>query len=152
MAKGQVKVAFANGHTLVTNPQAMSLLSGEVVQVASRVPGVPGEAFELSAWYDAALKAVGEAALPAPRPTHLLVRAADGFEAVIPASQLGGALLQYSVEGRPLEKGGPLRLYVPDGTSACLNVKSVEEIRFAVDHGLGEDASYGHRHMPGRMR
>lgn len=152
MSKGQVNVTFINGHSIVTNTRAMSRLAGEIVPVASRVPSVPGDAFDLSTWYGAALKAEGEAALPAPQPTHLLVRAADGFEAVIPASQLGGALFQYSIDGQPLEKGGPLRLYVPDGTSACLNVKSVAAIRFAADRGLGEDAGYGHRLVPGRVR
>ncbi|MBO9599213.1 MAG: hypothetical protein J7559_15510, partial [Cohnella sp.] len=113
MSQVHVSVSFPNGHSIVTNPQAMSRLAGDTFPVASRVPGVPGEAFDLSAWYDAALEAEGEAAVPASRPTHLLVRAADGFEAIIPATQLGGALFQYSLDGRPLEKGGPLMLYVP---------------------------------------
>lgn len=152
MLQGHVNVTFPNGHSIVTNPQAMSRLAGDTFPVASRVPGVPGDAFDLSAWYDAALESEGEAGVPALRPTHLLVRAADGFEAIIPATQLSGALFQYSVNGTPLEKGGPLRLYVPDGTSACLNVKSVADIRFATDRELGEEAGYGHRHIIRRIR
>lgn len=143
MSTDHVTVTFIDGRRLATDPRSMRDASGESFAVSDRVPGVPGEAFGLKAWY---------ASFGQPAITHLLVRAEDGFEAVVPASQLEGALFQYAIEGRPLTKGGPLRLYVPDGSSACLNVKSVVAIVFVSDPAQGDEASYGHRHMPRRVR
>ncbi|MFD0672976.1 hypothetical protein [Cohnella sp. GCM10027633] len=143
MSSDKVIVTFIDGRQMTTNPLSMRESAGESFAASTRVPNAPGEAFGLRAWY---------ASFRQPAITHLLVRAEDGFEAVIPASQLEGALFQYAIDGQPLAKGGPLRLYVPDGTSACLNVKSVAAIVFVSDAALGDDASYGHRHMPRRVR
>ena len=71
------------------------------------------------------------------------VAAADGFEAVIPWEQLDRAVFLYEQNGNPLKKGYPIRLYVPDGTSQCLNVKGVVDIFFLKDAGLGKEASFG---------
>ena len=132
-----IRIQWPDGTIASSTPGEMAIASGDVFPVASRVPGAPGEAFGLPSWYRAA----------APRglaePTHAVARAADGFEADIPWSQLGAALLQYAVDGEPLVKGKPMRLYVPDGTSACLNVKSVVELRFEHDAGRGDEATYG---------
>jgi len=135
-----VTVIFTDGRLLETDPFDMAERAAEVFPVGERVPGAPGEGFDLLAWH-AAVAGDPETA----RATHLIARAADEFEATIPFDQLGGALLQYATDGRPLVRGGPIRLYVPDGTSACLNVKSVVRLRFVRDGSLGPEASYGFR-------
>ncbi|TFE30878.1 hypothetical protein E2980_02270 [Cohnella luojiensis] len=134
-----------NDVTFTTTPLAMAELSGEAFPVEARVPGAVGEGFDLRQWYsafrDSLMESPGEHHFETP--THLTVRAADEFQATIPWNQLSGSLLQYAIEGQPLSKGYPIRLYVPDGTSACLNVKSVTTLRFIADAALGDEAIYG---------
>lgn len=133
-----VTVTLPNSKTFITMPQEMAALTSKIFPVANRVPEAIGEAFDLLDWYSA----IGQ---PSAEMTHMIVRAADEFQVVIPREQLTNALLQYSIAGSPLAKGGPLRLYVPDGSSACLNVKSVVSLQFVVDPNLGDAASYGFR-------
>jgi hypothetical protein len=116
-------------------------LAGEPFSIAERVPGADGTAFDLYGWYEGWLK--NKNAQSGAQPTYMRVEAADGFEAVIPWKQLGQAAFVFEQQGQPLAKGFPLRLYVPDGSSACLNVKSVVRIELRYD-GLGSDqATYG---------
>ncbi len=143
-----VTVILPNHFQFVTDPNAMAELSNDVFPVENRVPGTFGEGFDLLSWYSAVHRSMteeGEGLRTAGPPTHLTVRAADEFQATIPWSQLGKALFQYAVDGQPLLKGHPIRLYVPDGTSACLNVKSVVTLIIVSDAHLGEDAIYGFR-------
>lgn len=144
-----VSIYYEDGSSAAVTPESMAELAGDVFAAAERVPGAAGEAFDLNAWYEAvaANRATEQlkASSPGLKPTHLIVRAADEFEAVIPWAQLGSAFFQFRVEGKPLTKGFPLRLYVPDGSSACLNVKSVVTIRLVSDLSLGGDATYGFR-------
>lgn len=103
-----------------------------------RVPGVTGNAFDLKSWYRAW---AGEQQR---EPTHMTVEAADEFQAAIPWGQLDRAALLFAEEdGLPLKKGFPLRLYVPGGSSECLNVKSVKKIYFRYNEQLGADAEFG---------
>jgi hypothetical protein len=134
-----------NDVSFTTTPLEMANLSGEVFPVEARVPGTIGEGFDLIQWYSAFRDSLMESPWKHQfeAPTHLSVRAADEFQATIPWSQLNGSLLQYAIDGQPLAKGYPIRLYVPDGTSACLNVKSVTTMRFIDDAALGEEATYG---------
>ncbi|MCD9022797.1 hypothetical protein K7P76_13310 [Cohnella sp. NL03-T5] len=118
----------------------MASLSNDVFPVANRVPGAEGEGFDLRSWFSLFIQSLNETYA---EPTHLVVRASDEFQATIPWGQLNNALLQFAVNGLPLVKGRPIRLYVPDGTSACLNVKSVVYLRFVSDAALGEEAEYG---------
>lgn len=129
-----VTVILPNDHVFATTPQEMAGRAKGVFPVEDRVPGALGEGFDLLEWYES---------LSSLTPTHLIVRAADEFQATIPWDQLEGALFQYAIGGEPLTKGRPIRLYVPDGTSACLNVKSVVYVRIANDKSLGEEATYG---------
>ncbi|QMV43703.1 molybdopterin-dependent oxidoreductase [Cohnella cholangitidis] len=139
-----VIVILPNEEKSETTPVAMAELSNELFPVSARVPGTVGEGFDLLKWYRAYVRLNVADGNPTPEePTHLIVRAADEFQATIPWQQLDNALFQYAIDGQPLVKGKPLRLYVPDGTSACLNVKSVVSIRFATDAALGEEAKYG---------
>ncbi|WNQ09986.1 molybdopterin-dependent oxidoreductase [Paenibacillus aurantius] len=96
------------------------------VELAERVPGKEGRGFDLTAWYQAWTSRSDGQELP----THLEVEAADEFRAVIPWRELGSAVLVYEQNGEPLRRGGPLRLYVPEGSSDCLHVKSVVKLSF----------------------
>jgi hypothetical protein len=110
------------------------------LSLSERVPGIEGEAFDLKSWWRARRT---EQEREREEPTHLIVEAADEFQAVIPWGELDQAVLLYAVNDEPLKKGYPIRLYVPDGSSACLNVKSIVQIRFAFDHSLGTEARFG---------
>ncbi|WP_372662071.1 hypothetical protein [Cohnella sp.] len=134
-----ITVILPNEEKIVTSPQEMAAKSGHVFPIAERVPEASGEGFDLLDWYMSMQQTYANM-------THLIVRASDEFQAVIPRGQLIKALLQYSIDGNPLIKGGPLRLYVPDGSSACLNVKSMVSLQFIANPKLGEEASYGFLH------
>ncbi|MNI19384.1 hypothetical protein D3C73_728200 [compost metagenome] len=120
----------------------------EIVELAplklpleNRVPSVQGDAFDLKSWYKAWALSHGKTG--APSPTHLKVEAVDEFQAVIPWDELDQALFLYAQAGAKLAKGYPIRLYVPDGSSECLNVKSVVKLWFLHDSGAAKEASYG---------
>ncbi|GGD74342.1 hypothetical protein [Paenibacillus nasutitermitis] len=125
-----------------TSPEQMALLAGDAFALSDRVPEAVGEAFDFIRWYYAwrSLQGIGE---KTPEPTHLKVEGNDSFEALIPWEQLAGSAIQFAIDGKPLHKGGPIRLYVPNGSSACLNVKSVAACRFLHDEASRGDVSYG---------
>ncbi len=106
-----------------------------------RVPSVEGEAFDLKSWYRNWSNKRKKSA--AEEPTHVRVEAVDEFQALIPWGQVDQALFLYAQEGQPLKKGYPIRLYVPDGSSECLNVKSIVKVWFLNDPALGEEATFG---------
>jgi hypothetical protein len=88
-------------------------------------PGLTGSGFLVSSLYGSIKGANAKA------PEGIRVDAADGFYAVIPWTECQAAFFQHASEdGMVLKKGGPLRLYVPNGSSECLNVKSVVCIEF----------------------
>ncbi|MCA0755007.1 hypothetical protein KP806_08095 [Paenibacillus sp. N4] len=126
-----------------TTAEEMAKLAGECFPIGGRVQEAAGEAFDWHDWYTAWVKEQGPEN-GAQEPTHLMVQAADTFEATIPWEQLGQAAVLFAQGGVPLEKAGPIRLYVPNGSSKCLNVKSVVRLRLARLDGSGhEEASYG---------
>ncbi|WP_028609909.1 hypothetical protein [Paenibacillus harenae] len=126
-----------------TNAVEMAELAGESFPIADRVPETAGEAFDWHRWYKAWLRYCG-VHTPAETPTQLIVEAADTFEAAIPWEQLEQAAVLYSVAGEPLTAAGPIRLYVPNGSSKCLNVKSIVKLTIGQNAGSGShDASYG---------
>jgi len=134
-----------------TGPADMALLAGGVFPIAERVPEAEGDAFDWGMWYEAWRKSNGLD--QAPRPTHLKVEAADGFEAVMPWEQLDQAAVLYAAGGAPLMKGGPIRIYVPLGASRCLNVKNVVAMRVLHEPGRGSEAAYGFKNVfdPGEL-
>lgn len=109
------------------------------IELESRVPKVAGKAFDFTSWYG--VWSIGSTT----EPTHLKVEAADEFQALIPWGELSEAAFLYEQNGAPLTKGYPIRLYVPDGSSKCLNVKSVVEITILHDASLGGEATYGYK-------
>ncbi|OXM84243.1 molybdopterin-dependent oxidoreductase [Paenibacillus rigui] len=126
---------------------AVSLLvemAPEKLAIEERVPGVAGKAFDLKGWYRAwkSTRTDDEAA----EPSRMTVEAADEFQADIPWDQLDQAVFLYEQDGKPIQKGYPLRLYVPDGSSECLNVKSIVRIRFFYDQSSSE-ATYGFKNQ-----
>jgi hypothetical protein len=109
--------------------------------IRERVPFAQGKAFDLKSWYRAWRKHHGVE--QAKEPTHMKVEAIDEFQAVMSWSELDQAVFLYAQDEGPLQKGFPIRLYVPNGSSECLNVKSVVKIMFIHDALLTDEASYG---------
>jgi 2-dehydro-3-deoxyphosphogluconate aldolase/(4S)-4-hydroxy-2-oxoglutarate aldolase len=68
------------------------------------------------------------------RGARLRLRSQDGFEREVAASQLyDGGVIQYALDGRPLDaaEGGPLRLFIVDGSDQCDNVKGLARMELA---------------------
>ncbi|MGO4269445.1 hypothetical protein AB4Z22_06280 [Paenibacillus sp. TAF58] len=119
----------------------MVALAEQQLALQERVPDVQGDAFDLKMWYRSWKSRRNRE--DAKEPTHLKVEAIDEFQALMPWSQLDSALFLYAQDGQALKKGYPIRLYVPDGSSECLNVKSVIKVWFLHDQTLGEEATFG---------
>lgn len=119
----------------------MVAIADQRLNIQDRVPSVEGEAFDLKSWYrnwhNKGQNHSDEV------PTHVRVEAVDEFQALIPWGQADQALFLYAQEGQALKKGYPIRLYVPDGSSECLNVKSIIKVWFINDPALGDEATYG---------
>ncbi|NQX67932.1 molybdopterin-dependent oxidoreductase [Paenibacillus alba] len=116
-------------------------LAEHKLSLEARVPEVQGKAFDLKDWYRS--WKTSHAGKPLDEPTHVKVEAVDEFQALIPWSEAEKALFLYEQDGQPLKKGYPIRLYVPDGSSECLNVKSIVNIWFLHDPSLGEESTFG---------
>lgn len=130
----------------VTNPAEMAKLAGTTFPIGERVPETAGEAFDWNNWYAAWLQYAGKAEATV-TPSYLIVEAADTFEASIPWEQLEQAAVLYQLEGEPLTKTGPIRLYVPNGSSKCLNVKSIVKLKIGYNAASEqEEATYGFKH------
>ncbi|MGO4547029.1 hypothetical protein AB4Z29_19775 [Paenibacillus sp. 2TAB23] len=126
------------------SPEDMASLAGSSFKIANRVPDTEGEAFDWQLWYAKWVEqASGSVSIPAP--THLIVEAADTFEALIPWEELGDAAVLYALEGQRLSQTGPIRLYVPNGSSKCLNVKSIVKLSMVKHNAEAatEKAAYG---------
>jgi hypothetical protein len=126
----------------VANPRSIEAddlagLPAQVEDVSRHVAGREGLAVRLGA-----LLALAE---PLPEADYLTVIADDGrFMASVPLDAVADALLVYRLGNGPLprEKGGPLRLLIPDaarcGTSEiddCANVKYVAVLRVEIGRG-----------------
>jgi len=109
--------------------------------MSERVADIAGEAFDVYEWYDGWRSKNNITDLS--KPTHLRVVAIDEFTALIPWGQLNQAAMQFAINGEKLSKGYPIRLYVPNGSSDCLNVKGVVRVELLYDSKLGNDATYG---------
>jgi hypothetical protein len=136
-----IKVTDANIASEVFTVDELVKAAPFQIQLSERVPAVQGDAFDVKAWYAAWKKKHGKEQLA--EPTHFKVEAVDEFQALMPWGELNTALFLYAQEGKPLHKGAPIRLYVPNGRSDCLNVKSVVKLWFLHDASLGEEAVYG---------
>ena len=77
----------------------------------------------------------------------MIFHASDEFQATIPLDQLGDALLLFQQDEQPLKKGFPVRLLVPNGSSECLNVKSVVKIECAEGDRGDEQATFGFKNL-----
>ncbi len=100
-------------------------LPGRISDLGTKADGFAGEAVPLAA--------VLAASEPAPAATHATVASDDGhYRASIPLPELvEKGWLAFAIDGRPLsrERGGPLRVVVPQGRTLCWNVKSAAGIR-----------------------
>lgn len=141
-----IRVYYADYPPLATTPDEMANIAGRVFPAAERMNGAAGEAFDLREWFANWKSLRGVSAEESP-PTHLKVEAADGFEALIPWEQTKDAAVQFAVDGKPLGERGPVRLFVPNGSSECLNVKRVVACRFLWHDEADEGASYGFKRV-----
>ncbi|REE82659.1 hypothetical protein A8990_11723 [Paenibacillus taihuensis] len=148
-----ISIAYNGQEAIAVTPEDMAALAGRVFPLSERITGGAGEAFDFAEWLDAFRSQQG-ILQEEPLPTHLKVEAADTFEALIPWEQLKDAAVQFAVDGAPLPKGGPVRLYVPNGSSECLNVKSVIVFRLLHDEARSGEVSYGFKSTftPDEMR
>ncbi|WP_256256395.1 hypothetical protein [Paenibacillus sp. BC26] len=137
-----ITIAYTDQDPVSLTAEEMAKLAGSSFPLSSRIAAGTGEAFDFGAWFEAWRGSQGIAP-DAPLPTHLKVEAVDTFEALIPWEQLKDAAVQYAIDGAPLPKGGPIRLYVPHGSSECLNVKSVVVCKFIHDQEKRGEVSYG---------
>ncbi|MBM7565393.1 hypothetical protein JOC55_002339 [Paenibacillus sacheonensis] len=142
MAQHTITVYDTDRQPSVSTPEDMARLAGRVFPLSERIAGGNGEAFDLGEWF-VNWRAQRGIAAEAPLPTHMKVEAADTFEALIPWEQLKEAAVLFALNGAPLAKGGPARLYVPNGTSECLNVKRAVVWRFLQDEEKRGEVSYG---------
>jgi hypothetical protein len=137
----RIQVTDSNSTDETLSIEEMLILADQKLNVQERVPAVQGEAFDLKTWYRSWKRSHTSQQME--EPTHVRVEAIDEFQALMPWSQLDQALFLYAQDGQPLQKGYPIRLYVPDGSSECLNVKSIVKIWFLHDANLGDEATYG---------
>ncbi|NOV01303.1 hypothetical protein [Paenibacillus planticolens] len=121
--------------------QEMVGLAETKLALEDRVPNAAGDVFDLKSWYGSWKSSRG--GQHEGEPTHLKVEAVDEFQALMTWAEADSAVFLYAQDGEPLKKGYPIRLYVPDGSSECLNVKSVVKIWFLHDAALGEKAAFG---------
>ncbi|QHW30657.1 hypothetical protein GZH47_07170 [Paenibacillus rhizovicinus] len=142
MSQQYITIYDVEGQPAATTPEDMARLAGRVFPLTERIAGGAGEAVDFGDWFVGWRKQQGIAS-EAPLPTHLKVEAVDAFEALIPWEQLADAAISFAINGERLPKGGPIRLYVPNGSSACLNVKSVVACRFLQDEERRGEVSYG---------
>lgn len=84
---------------------------------------------------------------PRPDCTHVIFHASDEFQATLPLADLQDALFLFQQEEKPLKKGFPVRLLVPNGNSDCLNVKSVVEIEFVRQEAPEQEATFGFKNI-----
>lgn len=75
--------------------------------------------------------------------THVIFHASDEFQATLPIAEAKGSYLLFQQDGNPLRKGFPVRVIVPNGSSECLNVKSVVNIEFVSLEKAEQEATYG---------
>ncbi|PWW01158.1 hypothetical protein DFQ01_11048 [Paenibacillus cellulosilyticus] len=123
----------------------MSELAGDVFAIETRVPGASGLAFDWQKWFEEWLFLLSYTTqCKLSPPTHLKLYAADSFEAIIPWEQLRDAAVLFAEEdGSPLTQAGPIRFYVPNGTSKCLNVKNVVRVVISTEELPSDEAAYG---------
>ncbi|EFM10192.1 hypothetical protein PaecuDRAFT_3151 [Paenibacillus curdlanolyticus YK9] len=125
--------------------EAMAELAGESFPIGERVPETVGNAFDWAIWYEEWLHLLAHTShCKLSPPKQLKLYAADQFEAVIPWEQLQDAAVLFAEpDGSPLAKGGPIRLFVPNGSSKCLNVKSIVRIVVSTQEEGSDEATYG---------
>ena len=116
-----VMLVDAEGNGLELRREAFAKLGA--IEVASRMPGRAGTAVMLT----------DVLALLSPGPeARVVLGAADGMVAdPVRVDALGDALLVYALDGGdlPAGDGGPFRVLVPKGVSACASVKGLCRVR-----------------------
>ncbi len=103
----------------------LAALPGRIPDLGAEADGFAGEAVPVAAVLAASEPAIGA--------THATVESDDGhYRASIPLPELSEkGWLAFGLDGEPLprDRGGPLRVVVPQGRTLCWNVKGAATIR-----------------------
>lgn len=83
-------------------------------------------------------------------PTSFEVCGTDGFYAAVPWRSAEQAMFRFPVDADHAATSGGLRLFVRNSDNACLNVKSIVDIRFEYDDEL-EKPVFGSK-LPGNPK
>lgn len=143
----QIRIEHVGLDPLSISIDEIKALGGKWFPIRERVEGAAGLAVDFRTWY-AAWRAQVDAVGLTEEPATLRVKAKDTFEAQIPWSQLADAALGIADDdGGPLSRGGPVRLYVPSGSSDCLHVKQLVLLQFVQTSLPDEEASYGFKNV-----
>lgn len=116
-----ITLVDAEGSTFTLTRAALMALPGQVADVAAVVPGRSG-----SGVYLREVLALGGAG------GSFVLAASDGMTtAPLPLAECGDAIVVHSAAGAPLPdgQGGPFRVLVPPGRSACGAVKGLARVR-----------------------
>ena len=119
---GQLTLSDGKGYSAALNRWSLATLPGQVPEVSTLVPKRQGTGVFLSE--------IVNLLHPGPQAEVMLV-ASDGMVSGPTAvSELGRAVLVYLLDGGelPANKGGPFRIFVPEGEGACANVKGLARI------------------------
>ena len=112
-------------HELVITTDDLAAVPGIIADLGAKAEGFSGEAAPLNVLLDRAQ--------PTNQATHGTVLSDDGhYKASIPLGDLTDkGWLAFRLDGvdLPRDKGGPLRVVVPQGRTLCWNVKGAVEIR-----------------------
>ena len=119
---GQLILSDGKGYNAALNRWSLAALPGQVPDVSAVVPNRQGAGVYLAEIVDL---------LHAQPQAQVMLVASDGMiSGPTPINELGRAVLVYLLDGGelPANKGGPFRIFVPQGESACANVKGLARI------------------------
>lgn len=119
---GQLVLSDGQGYTASLNRWSLAALPGQVPDVSTLIPNRQGAGVFLAEVVNL---------LHSEEQAEVMLVASDGMvSGPTSVGDLGRAVLVYLLDGGelPANKGGPFRIFVPEGESACANVKGLARI------------------------
>jgi len=121
MREWQLNLETGDGQVVPISFEDLESLKDLTIPVDDYVPRKQAEAVSL--------KDLLQRYSISPDYSHAIFTAEDGFLQKIARQELDRAFFVFKQKGEPLTKGFPVRLYIPENESDCLNVKSVVRIQ-----------------------